>query len=168
VAHVAVTVVPRERTPLSDDALRDAAAAGHVRAFGVPPSEARLSVAWAMLALEHAHGEALWCNNFGNVDAGAGWQGAAFALTATEGSGATAHPETKLLRAFPDAVAGACGWWHFLEEHDASALVAFDAGDGVGAAIALKARGYYTGDLGAYERALRSLVAEYARRWPTG
>lgn len=161
-------IVDRLATRMSEREIAVALDLGHVAAFGVSASPARLSVAWAMVCQETARGKALWAFNFGNVDATADWHGERFSLTADEGYGASTRAQTKFLRAYPDAFSGAIGWWHFMAAHYAAALVAFDAGDGVSAARALKSKGYFTGDEAAYARALRLMAAEYLSKVKEG
>jgi hypothetical protein len=155
-------IVDRLATRMTEQQIATALDLGHVAAFGVSPSEARMSVAWAMVCHETGRGEkGLYNYNLGNVDAAQGWTGDRFSLTANEGSGATVHAQTKYLRAYPDAYSGAAGWWQYLAEHHATALALFDSGDGDAAGAALKRSGYYTGIEAAYQRELRLMAAEY-------
>ena len=156
--------VPRERTPLTDAELRTALAAGHVLAFEAEASPVRLDVATAMVEFETDHGHALWCFNFGNVDAAQGWTGGRFSLVADEGSGDSTHSLRKMLRAYPSADEGAAGYWRYLAEHHGAALAAFDSGDGDRAARALKASGYFTGSVEAYAAGVASLARSERRK----
>ncbi len=163
------TTVPRLRTPLSAPDLRLALCAGHRLAFeDVEPSPPRLALAWAMAALEHGHGSALWCWNVGNIDAAEDWTGDVFPLTADELVAGARVPRTKLLRAYPSAEEGAAGYWRFLagERWQPDLFAAFDAGDPATAAHRLKLGRYYTAPEASYAAAMSALFLEYHRRWP--
>ncbi len=160
--------VPRLRTPLSASDLRLALCAGHRLAFeGVEPSPPRLACAWAMAALEHAHGDAVWCFNVGNIDAAEDWTGNVFSLTADEVLGGKRRAVTKLLRAYDGAEEGAAGYWRFLagERWQPALFAAFDAGDPAAVAHRLKLGRYYTATEASYAAALSALFMEYQRRW---
>ena len=161
---VATHEVSRERTPLTDTEIRTALAAGHVLAFGAEASPLRLDVATAMVEFETGHGHALWCFNFGNIDAAQGWTGGRFSLVADEGSGSSTHSLRKMLRAYPSAEEGAAGYWQYLAEHHGAALAAFDSGDGDRVATALKASGYFTGSADAYAAGVTSLARAERRK----
>ncbi len=164
-----MSTIPRLRTPLDHLALRRALCAGHLAATGEEPSDNRLGCAWAMLVEEHGAGPraAEWNNDLGNIDAGPGWTGDVFALTADEVIGGVRRSVTKLLRAFDTAEDGAADYWRFLSApRFAPVLAAFDAGDPAGAAHALSAAHYFTGSAVAYAAAMSALFLEYHRRWP--
>lgn len=153
-----MTIVPRLRTPMTRVTMRRALVDGHVAALSVAPSVERVAVALAMLCVEHANGEAVWDWNLGNIDAGAEWVGSAFALTAREVIGGRSVTRTKMLRAYPDAVCGAFGFWVLLSApRFAGALAGFDAGNPAFAAYGLKAGGWYTGSESDYARAMVAL-----------
>lgn len=160
--------VPRLVTRLSESEIATVLDLGHVAAFNVSPSPARLSLAWALVCHENARGEAIHNFDIGNVDATDEWYGDVMSLTADEGEGASVHKQTKWLRAYPDAFSGAVGWWRFMADHHETALAAFDSGDGERSADALKRSGYFTGPLVAYRRELRLLAAEFVRRRADG
>lgn len=157
-------IVAKAKTPMTEREIATALDLGHVGAFNSSASVARLSVAWAMVCQETGRGTALWGWNIGNVDAAQGWTGDRFSLTANEGSGASTHAQTKYLRAYAGAYAGAVGWWRYLAEHHATALAAFDSGDGDAVGMALKKSGYFTGDVTVYCRALRLMAAEFLQK----
>lgn len=156
--EIKMTIVPRLRTPMTRVTMRRALVDGHVAALGVAPSVERVAVALAMLCEEHANGEAIWNFDLGNRDAGPGWEGDTFELTAREVLGGKSVQCTKLLRAYPDAACGARGFWDLLSApRFAHTLVAFDMGDPSLAALCLKMGGWYTGSEADYARAMVAL-----------
>jgi len=157
-----MTIVARVRTPETRATMRHALIDGHVTAFGLAPSAERLACALAMMCVEHANGAAVWCHNFGNIDAGHDWAGDVFALTAQEVLGGEHVERTKMLRAYADAATGAWGFWTFLAgaPRFAMALGAFDRGDPGGAAHGLKVGGWYTGSEVDYARAMVAIYGE--------
>jgi flagellum-specific peptidoglycan hydrolase FlgJ len=135
--------------------MRRALVDGHLVALGVEASLERIAVALAMLCEEHANGDAVWCHNLGNVDATPDWQGDVFELRAREVIGGRDVMRTKLLRAYPDATAGAAGFWCFLDApRFRGVLVAMDMGNAAWAAHDLKRGGWYTGSEADYAAAM--------------
>jgi flagellum-specific peptidoglycan hydrolase FlgJ len=163
---VDVVIVPRARTPLTREGMRDALQAGHHQAFGMPANRERETCALAQWCLECANGSAIHCWNAANVDATPDWTGDTFYLTAAERIGADNRFYTKQLRAYESAEDGAADYWRFLRDRFAGALgtldvfAQFDAGDPVGAAHALKAARYYTGNEHDYAHAMAAIYAE--------
>ncbi|MEP7123132.1 MAG: hypothetical protein ABJE95_19545 [Byssovorax sp.] len=158
-------LVERVDTPLDDTQVRDALRVGHLIAFGAPPSDERLAIAWAQICEETARGKAIHNFNFGNIDRTLDWPGDVFPLVADELLDQVRAAHRKMLRSYASAAAGAAGFWLYLAEHHATALEAFH-GTGLAAAAALKHSGYFTGLLAEYAPAMASLVREYFRRWP--
>lgn len=154
-------VVPKLATRMSESEIVTALDLGHVAAFGVSPSEARMSVANAHVWQETTRGAHVWNFNMLNGDWLPGDPSDRFLLVADEGYGADAHSMRKYLRAFPDAFSGAVGYWQTMAGRYAAALPYFDAGDGDGAARELKLLRFFTGDVEIYARALRLMAAEW-------
>ena len=151
-------------TPLTETGLAVAVYEGHLRACGGPPSLARWSCLWAQLALEHARGKAIWCENFGNATASAKWPGDYYVLDCAER--VSRNPDAwKVLRlrfcAFDAAPAGAQHYVELLAGRYARALALMDHGDAAGAALVLSELNYYTADEHQYSAAMSSL-AKYA------
>ena len=161
-----MAVVPRVRTPLSRTELHDAIAAGYRAHFGVEPTREQVGVAWSQLCLEHANGSALYCNNFGNVDAVKPYDGDTFELTANEVLHGHTVQCTKSLCAFATPVDGAQYYWHLLDTRYASVLPSFAAGNPTAAAIALRNAHYYTASAIMSAKAMASLYADYVRLYP--
>lgn len=153
-------IVPRVRTPLDREGMRAALQAGHHQHFGMPCNREREACALAMACIEHANGAAIWCFNFGNIDATADWTGDAFALAADEVLDGKRARRTKLLRAHACAEDGAADFWRFLAERFELALIRFDDGDPIGAAHALKRGGWYTGSEADYAKAMHAIFLE--------
>jgi hypothetical protein len=159
--------VPRVRTPLSESDLTVTLHDGHVSAFGTEPSLERLGCAWAQMALEHAHGFAVWCNNIGNVTA-FHWAGPYYEFSVRER--VKRDPDVwKTLalhfRAHDSALLGASDYWHLIASRYAPALLKFDAGDPAAAAFELSKLGYYTALAGPYAAAMATLYHDFQRRF---
>lgn len=159
-----MTLVLTIPTRMTGATMRDALVAGHRFTFGWEASPERIGVALAQLCEEHANGSAVWNFNLGNRDAGDGWTGDVFELTAREVIEGESVERTKRLRAYDNAAAGAQGYWLLLAEpRFAPALVAFDAGDPVAAAHALKVGRWYTGSETGYARNMAAIYLEVMR-----
>lgn len=150
-------------TPLSPQAvalhLRDA----FVILKGRAPSSNLLGCAWAQIALEHAHGEAIFNNNFGNIMAGAKWAGDAYVLRVQEQTapGVWGFFDARF-RSHETPLDGALDYWRFLDEPRwFGAWAAMERGEPAALARALKAHGYFTADEARYARALVGLFAEW-------
>ncbi len=165
--------VPKTKTPLGSlemaAVLRDA----HHAVVGSFPSQQRLGIAWAQCALEHGRGAATFCHNLGNITAGKSWTGDYYAYRFTRKENPHDAPPgdapefVMKFRAHADFVDGARDYWRMLTGRYASALASFDAGDGAGAAHALRARGYYTAPEADYARNMIALYLEFNRKvWP--
>jgi hypothetical protein len=153
-AAVDGTEVPARRTPLTEQRLAEVLAAGHVRAFGSPPSYSRLGMAWAQVSHETARTQSAYNHNWGNLIKSGSWKGDFHQL----GQG--------MFRAYPSELAGAADYWRLLQRRYPKALEAFDAGDPQLAAAELKAGGYFASQSAeVYGKALMSLYAEYRRKF---
>jgi len=143
--------VPSYVTALDAASMLAALGRGHVRAFGVEPTNARLAGAFALASFETDHGAALYNFNFGNVEAASAdvphtrWP---------RGSG-----DARLLRAYDTAESGAADLWNVLRRRHGAALRAFDKADYPAAAAALARQGYFEATASRYIRALPRLAA---------
>ncbi len=146
--------VERVTTPLSRQEMGEALITGHHAYFGTMPSLARLSVAWSQCALEHAAGAKLYNFNFGNVTAGAKWQGDSYVMHVPP-----PDPPILRFRAFPSAELGAIDYWEMLDQHYAPALRLFDWGNAYDACILLGRLGYFTADAPTYATAVKNYKA---------
>lgn len=162
-------IVDRLATRMSEREIAVALDLGHVAAFNVSATPARLSVANAHVWQETGRGQrGLYNFNFLNGDWLPGDPEARFPLVADEGYGAMTHSMRKFLRAYPDAFSGAVGYWRTMAKQYPSALPLFDAGDGDGAAREMKRLGFFSGNVEVYARALRLMAAEYLERVKKG
>lgn len=155
--------VPKVLTALTDSQIVEALSLGHSVALGTLPSTPRLALGWCLVALENAHGRALWCNDFGNITAFGGWPGSFYVIRVSER--VKRNPDVWELvdmkfRAYPDSTTGAADLWRLLAGRYASALVRFDAGDAVGAAYALSGAGYFTAHADQYSKTMAALYQE--------
>lgn len=137
--------VDRESTPLTEIDVAVALRNAYLDLFGEDPSFEVLGVGWSQIALENAHGRAIWNNNFGNIT-GEGEAGDYYGLTTDE---QVSPGEWKTLTmkyaAHPTPEAGARAYWHLITTRY---LPAFDeffrTGDAPGAAMKLHELGYFT------------------------
>jgi hypothetical protein len=151
--------VPKAGTPLTDRGIVDALSIGHGAYFGTIPSHPRLMCCWALVALENAHGRALWCHNFGNISAFGGWT-PFYVIRVQER--VKRDPDVwkwidMRFRAYQDATAGTADLWKLLAGRYGSALARMDAGDPTGAAHELARLGYFTAHADAYARTMTQL-----------
>jgi hypothetical protein len=130
--------VPKTHTPLSAAGLMNALAWGHEAYFGVQPTKARLSVAWAHVAIENGRGAELYCNNFGNIT-GFRWPGAVYAITVEERDIETNEwaPKEMLFRAHGTPQSGSASYWDVLHKDYGEAIPLFDLGRPFEAALKL-------------------------------
>jgi hypothetical protein len=134
---------PTGLTPAAVDELRDALRAGHMDAFGYPPSPNRLRLALAQAELETGRGKKMRGNNPGNLGASPG------------------EPHYRVggapFRAFRSLRGGASAYWILLASRCAMALRRFDDGDPIGAGYSLHRCGFHRSDPAVYGNLLRAL-----------
>ncbi len=156
---------PKVQTLLSDPQIVDALAAGHLSVYGGEPSDRRLHVAWAMIALENAHGRSLWNWNFGNVSTSGSWATGFYVIRVAEriqkSPDVWKHIDMKF-RSYPTAIDGSIGYWSIMRAAYGGALALFDLGDAYAAGIELGRAGYYTAHAEPYARAMAQLYQD----WP--
>lgn len=145
--------VPKQKTPLSRMQLVEALRDGYFAAFGQTPSSKTLGVAFAQNALENASGQAIWCNNFGNITAAKAWKDAGkdyYTLHVAERPDPQGHPDLWKqmdldFRVYATPAEGAKGYWQLLaSSYYKVVLDFFAAGDPSGAAYKLSALHYFT------------------------
>lgn len=141
--------IDRVRTPLSELEVGRALRDGYVALFGRDPSFNVLGVGWAQIALENAHGNAIYDFNFGNIT-GTGEGGDYYTLATDEQVKPGVWKNmTMKYAAHPDAVSGARAYWRLItNSRYAPAFPYFVAGDAVNAAIKLHSLGYFTANPG--------------------
>jgi hypothetical protein len=150
--HVAAT-----RTPLSGSQAADALEAAWHGAVGQPPSPGTLSILVGQWAHETGHGRAMLNYNFGGLK-GTGPSGASTVYRTHEGAGANEIQTQDRFRAYESAEQGASDYLSLLQRRYPDALQAAERGDAVGFVQALKSRGYFTGDEGAYTKSVAALA----------
>ncbi len=163
--------VPRQVTSLSQVDLGNALFEGHLRTFGREPTHRRLASAWAHVAFETGRGEAVECNNLGNltvlVDAPADYFVRTFHARTTPDPIAplTSYRRTdERFRAYATPIDGAIGYWQQLAAHYGRALQFFDAGAPEHAALNLVHNGYASAPAEPYAAAIANMYLEYFTR----
>lgn len=101
--------------------------------------------------------------NFGGIK-GTGPSGLSVEQRTREGSGATEVTITDRFRAYHTAEEGAGDYLALLEKRFPGALAAAERGDAAGFVRELKARGYFTGNEGAYTRSVTSMASAALER----
>lgn len=149
--------VPKVLTALSDRGIVDALSLGHGEALGTLPSHPRLMMGWSHIALENAHGRALWNHNFGNISAFGGWPGPYYVIRVQERIDGVWKWVDMKFRSYADSVTGAADYWRLMAGRYASALARFDFGDANGAAYALSNAGYFTARADQYAKTMSAL-----------
>lgn len=154
--------IPRVRTPITKAGFAEA-----VREAWFEASREAIGTLWAQYALETGRGNACWDNNIGNVKHVSGdghdytmltdvWE----IIDGKKVIFQPPHPQT-WFRAYRTLGLGMEEHIAFLRKRYAAAWEHVEAGDPDAFARALKAHGYFTGDLGIYARSLVSLLAEW-------
>ncbi len=143
--------VPRVQTSLSGTGLM----------LALGPCTPRTAVAWSQLALEHAHGHAIYNNNLGNVTAFGSWSGEYYVVTTSEQvKPGVWKPVNMRFRSHASIAEGVADYWSILSRSYGTALDCFDAGLPGGAAEELHKAHYYTADMEPYRKAMMSLYRE--------
>jgi hypothetical protein len=133
---------PKILTPLSEKELMSVLKISHAKYFEFEPSKARLAVAWAQVALECGRGAKTYNHNIGNIGA---TKNQTYYIVSTHN-----------YRHFLTFEEGANAYWKTLSKCS-SALQAFDAGDPISAAAALKRCRYYDADENHYSKSMLNL-----------
>lgn len=163
--------VPRTPTPLDEVAIAEVLRQAHELELGSPPSDARLGVAWAHIALENARGEGIENHNFGNLTIWEKEPGAHFVRIlrerrpVTRGSTVTRWRWVEMrFRAFDTPVEGARAYWAHIDDKFAGALERYDFGDAHGAGLKLARLGYASAFSMRYANSLDNLYDEFRTR----
>lgn len=137
--------VERTRTPLSEIDVAVALRNGYQTLFGEDPTFEILGVGWSQIALENAHGAAVYNFNFGNIT-GEGEGGDFYTLTTDEQvSPGEWKPLNMKYAAHPDAESGARAYWKLVTTRYRPAFDAFfTTGEASAAAMKLHELGYFT------------------------
>jgi hypothetical protein len=153
-------MVPARRTPLTEQALAEVLAAGHIRVFGEPPSYYRLGVAWAQVNHETGRTKSAYNYNWGNIICTKSWPGNCHRLGGGLGPKGDQPGD---FRAYGSPLEGAEDYWRLLNRRYSDALEAFDDGDPEAAAAELRRKGWYEGDEAIYAGAMSAFFDEYER-----
>lgn len=132
--------------------------------MGEEPSEGTVKVLTAQWAHETGHGASMFNYNFGGIK-GTGPSGLSVAQRTREGFGETERTIVDNFRAYRTAEEGAGDYVRLLKARFPGAAEAAKNADPQAFVHALKARGYFTGDEGAYTR---SIVALSGMDMPAG
>ena len=158
-ASAGVRQVPPTRTPLSGQEAAQALEAAWTKAHGTPPSPNTLSILVGQWAHETGRGASMLNFNFGGIK-GTGPSGASTVYRTREGFGANEVQVQDRFRAYASAEEGAGDYLSLLQRRYPEALQAADRGDPAGFVQALKSRGYFTGDPGAYTKSVTGLAQQ--------
>lgn len=144
----ALLLLPSVASAATEAQLRTALVQAHRDVHGKAPGANRLAVAMAQVGLEVGRGKAVTCNNIGQIAA----------------PRKAPHCYTKggfRVRSYPSLRASAAAYWRLRAVR--RALPAFDAGDPVAAAYALKRGGYYTAPAAVYAERMQAVYREQNR-----
>lgn len=170
-------LVARFRTPIPLDELVDALDAAHHQLRGIQLSAISLAIAAAQLELEHGTGlvdgklclRGVFDFNEGNRDASSSVRADPSVpifetVLEREVGPAGEYHQQHVREAYPDAVAGAVGYWQALLDTFGHAYDAIVAGDVSAFVHALKVRGYFTATEASYEHGVEPMVARWEAR----
>jgi hypothetical protein len=132
--------------------------------MGEEPSEGTVKVLTAQWAHETGNGASMFNYNFGGIK-GTGPSGLSVAQRTREGYGETERTIVDNFRAYRTAEEGAGDYVRLIKARFPGAVEAAKNADPQAFVHALKARGYFTGDEGAYTR---SIVALSGMKMPEG
>jgi hypothetical protein len=142
-ASADTSIVPMVQTPMSRAELVSALREGHVRVFGREASKNRLAMAWGQVALENGQGRLTFNHNLGNVVAGRGQLGYRLG-------------DHQPYRSFISFADGAEAYWRVISRC-MPALLKFDTGRPLDAALWLKRCRYFEAEISEYAPGLTKL-----------
>lgn len=149
--------VAAKRTPIDVAEIRSAIERGYEAATGSAPSAETVDVLTAQVATETGFGEKMVGFNFGGIK-GRSPEGTSAVCKTHEIIDGKDVVIRDAFRSYSSADSGATDYVRFLERRFPEALEAAKVGDVEGFAHALKSRGYFTADEGAYARAMRGAM----------
>ena len=141
--------IDRVKTPLTPMELLVALNEGHYQKFGKYPSDKRLAVGWAQVALENGRGKYTYNYNFGKIKAS---------------KHRIHYVQKHRFRAHATAIEGTEDYWNVVNKMCKRSLRAFDAGAPETAANMLSSCGYFGADKKRYGRAMRKLYRRAIRK----
>lgn len=140
--------VERKLTPIGKVEMAAVLRDGHYAVFGYFPSDKRLGVAWAQVAIENRQGLEVYNHNLGNI---------------TSVKSRPHYVKKHRFRAHKNFAAGAEDYWRVVRKMCRKSLKHFDKGEPYQAARVLKRCGYYGANSDKYGKAMVWLY-RYARR----
>jgi hypothetical protein len=149
-------VVKAERTRLSGGQAASALSRAWQERFGQPPSERTLSILVAHWAHETGRGESMLNYNFGGIK-GSGPGGLSAVYKTREGFGENEVRVDDRFRAYESPTEGARDYVDLLARRYGDAVDNAAREDPAGFVRALKAKGYFSGEEGAYVKSVTSL-----------
>lgn len=155
-----VDVAP-ERTALDPAEIRGSIERGYAAVMGREADPVVVDVLVAQVATETGYGAKMVGYNFGGIK-GTSPEGKTAVCTTREVIGGREVVLKDSFRAYDSADSGAVDYVRLLERRFPEALEAAAKGDVEGFARALKAKGYFTADEGAYARAMRGAMGNPA------
>lgn len=133
---------PRFDTPIDTMGLARVLKEGHKKAFGEYPSNKRLAVGWAQIAIENGQGKIIHNHNLGFI---------------TSSKNRPYFIKKNRFRSHKTFLEGATDYWKVINKLCKSSLVYFDKGQPYNAALRLKSCGYYEADADHYGKAMSKL-----------
>jgi flagellum-specific peptidoglycan hydrolase FlgJ len=149
-------LVAARRTALSGEEAASALSQAYTKLTGKRPSAETTAILTAQWAHETGRGASMYNYNFGGIK-GTGPSGLSVAQRTREGWGADERQIVDRFRAYTSPAEGATDYVRLLQARYPKALDAAAEGDAAGFVHALKARGYFTGNEGAYVRSVQSM-----------
>lgn len=149
------------RTPLTSGEAASALTRAWTEVVGDEPAGGTTALLTAQWAHETGRGASMFNYNFGGIK-GEGPSGLSVAQRTREGWGATERTIVDRFRAYESADQGAVDYVKLLVRRFPEAVEAARNGDAGGFVHALKTRGYFTGDEGAYTRSVHRLAGEFS------
>jgi len=137
---------PKIITPLTEVELMNVINDSHEEVFGFKPSDERLSMAWAMVALENGKGKHMWNHNVGNIGPG-------------RNHDYYVHSSKTTYRSFHNFLDGGIAYWNTINRCSA-VLKYFDVGASKEVALQLKRCNYFGADVEIYIKGISSLYWE--------
>ncbi len=134
--------VKRVSTPIEVVELARVLKEGHKKAFGKYPSNNRLAVGWAQVALESGQGKIVYNHNLGCI---------------TSSKNRPYYIKKHRFRAHKTFLEGATDYWKVVHKMCKSAFIYFDKGQPYNAALRLKQCGYYESNASQYGKAMTQL-----------
>lgn len=154
------SLVPVVRTQLSPAQASEALRTAWEKVTGEAPSDKTLALVTAQWAHETGNGASMYNYNFAGIK-GAGPDGLSVAQHTREGYGASERRIVDNFRAYKSAEDGAVDYVQLLSKRFPEAVQGAREGDPGSFVRGLKARGYFTGEEGAYLNSVSRIASGY-------